>query len=585
MKKQLLSLMCLMAAAVSANAVENYTLQFGEAFNKKSVNSYTDTWTAECENITYSIVNFNNNQNKWSYVKCGRKNNASIASIKNSTVFAEAIDKISVTIDAVTADKVNSIYLTVGDTQDFSGTTKTYQPDNAVAKGDLIFTIDDPTVNQYYKLTFDCASASSNGVITVSKVVYNVFAGDINKEPAGLAYETTEYTVDLGAAFTAPVLTNPNNLAVTYDSDNEAVATVDAEGNVTINGYGKATITASSEATDEFNAGSASYIINVVPTATSIADFMELGKDDATLEIKVNFDMTVGFVNAKNIFATDGTSWIQIYGANTYAAGSVIPAGWLGTYTLYNTTTPEIMPTGSLPESTETAVPALREVSSVTTADVNEVLILKNAVLDAASPATKDNFTATVNGETVSMRNNYTIPSVEAGTYDIKGVVTIYQNAVSFYVIEFTEVAATPAAPVVTIDGAEVNDDSYTANSDNGEIEVALNVPEGCEVYYRITDSAVNVLADEENDGFQLYTEPVKVTDGQTLDYYAQNAAGVKSDIKSIAFHITTGIEAIGADDANAPVEFFNLQGQRVANPANGLYIRRQGNKVEKVTL
>ena len=35
----------------------------------------------------------------------------------------------------------------------------------------------------------------------------------------------------------------------------------------------------------------------------------------------------------------------------------------------------------------------------------------------------------------------------------------------------------------------------------------------------------------------------------------------------------------------NSPVEYFNLQGVRVANPENGLYIRRQGSKVEKVFL
>ncbi len=37
------------------------------------------------------------------------------------------------------------------------------------------------------------------------------------------------------------------------------------------------------------------------------------------------------------------------------------------------------------------------------------------------------------------------------------------------------------------------------------------------------------------------------------------------------------------AVDANAPVEYFNLQGIRVANPENGLYIRRQGRTVSKV--
>ena len=46
-----------------------------------------------------------------------------------------------------------------------------------------------------------------------------------------------------------------------------------------------------------------------------------------------------------------------------------------------------------------------------------------------------------------------------------------------------------------------------------------------------------------------------------------------------------TGIADITADDDNAPVEYFNLQGIRVDNPTPGLYIRRQGKKVEKVVV
>ncbi len=38
-------------------------------------------------------------------------------------------------------------------------------------------------------------------------------------------------------------------------------------------------------------------------------------------------------------------------------------------------------------------------------------------------------------------------------------------------------------------------------------------------------------------------------------------------------------------DYSNAPVEYFNLQGIRVANPENGIFIRRQGNKATKVRL
>lgn len=47
---------------------------------------------------------------------------------------------------------------------------------------------------------------------------------------------------------------------------------------------------------------------------------------------------------------------------------------------------------------------------------------------------------------------------------------------------------------------------------------------------------------------------------------------------------VNTGINSIVTEeDVNAPVEYYNLQGVRVANPESGLYIRRQGNKVTKV--
>ncbi len=46
---------------------------------------------------------------------------------------------------------------------------------------------------------------------------------------------------------------------------------------------------------------------------------------------------------------------------------------------------------------------------------------------------------------------------------------------------------------------------------------------------------------------------------------------------------VTTGLEAVAVEAA--PVEFFNLQGIRVAEPAAGIFIRRQGNDVRKVRI
>ncbi len=58
--------------------------------------------------------------------------------------------------------------------------------------------------------------------------------------------------------------------------------------------------------------------------------------------------------------------------------------------------------------------------------------------------------------------------------------------------------------------------------------------------------------------------------------------AGYNDAFKVVITKTSDGVSDIAADD-NAPVEYYNLQGVRVENPAAGLYIRRQGSKVSKV--
>ncbi len=45
---------------------------------------------------------------------------------------------------------------------------------------------------------------------------------------------------------------------------------------------------------------------------------------------------------------------------------------------------------------------------------------------------------------------------------------------------------------------------------------------------------------------------------------------------------LQTSVNDIIVSDENVPVEYFNLQGMKVTDPENGLYIVRQGNKVSK---
>lgn len=146
-----------------------YTLLFGANYNSASVSSYTTTWSATNAGFKCNLANWNNNQNGWSYVKAGRKNNASVATITTAAAVPAALTTVTMTVDAVTTSKINSLKLYVSSDANFS-TKDTYTA--TAAKGNVVFNISKPVANAYYKIEVDCASGSSNGLITVSKVVY-----------------------------------------------------------------------------------------------------------------------------------------------------------------------------------------------------------------------------------------------------------------------------------------------------------------------------------------------------------------------------------------------------------------------------
>ena len=108
------------------------------------------------------------------------------------------------------------------------------------------------------------------------------------KEEAGLEFAHATYDVIKNGPFTKPTLTNPNDLAVTYNSSNESVATVDAEGNVTLvtDALGETTITASSATTEYYKAGEASYTLLVVEKwAMTYTSNLDVDANDYTVII------------------------------------------------------------------------------------------------------------------------------------------------------------------------------------------------------------------------------------------------------------------------------------------------------------
>ena len=97
-------------------------------------------------------------------------------------------------------------------------------------------------------------------------------------------------------------------------------------------------------------------------------------------------------------------------------------------------------------------------------------------------------------------------------------------------------------------------------------------------VYSATWDCAGNVYAgNATNEWVKGYAVP-------RADNSFATPASSKYPINITANDVATGVEGIAVDE-NVPVEYYNLQGVKVENPSNGIFIRKQGTKTTKVVL
>ena len=80
--------------------------------------------------------------------------------------------------------------------------------------------------------------------------------------------------------------------------------------------------------------------------------------------------------------------------------------------------------------------------------------------------------------------------------------------------------------------------------------------------------------------GFEYTNSDIKVL---SQSFFVNTTTSAQL-IKVSTAQIVDAVEGIVADDdANAPVYYYNMQGVRVTNPENGIYIRVQGKNATKV--
>ena len=128
------------------------------------------------------------------------------------------------------------------------------------AQGTNYFTIAEGKQAAGTIYTIKVTSKHNNQIKTIK--IWKKGAG--TKQAADISWSSPSATVTIGADDNIfPTLNNPNNLTVSYTSSKEEVATVDANGAVTLVAAGSAKISAVFEGNDTYEASTVSYNLTV----------------------------------------------------------------------------------------------------------------------------------------------------------------------------------------------------------------------------------------------------------------------------------------------------------------------------------
>ncbi len=389
-------------------------------------------------------------------------------------------------------------------------------------------------------------------------------------QDAGLAYSAAEATALLGEAFDAPVLSNPNNLAVTYTSSDEKVATINADGIVTIGGAGTTTIKATFAGNDDFRAAEASYTLTVTKPrpAGAIEEALlattNFGVNGVTSQTYQDFTYTSPDTGIDYLAFLSGGASQEFFQIRTdkSQSGIVIKANKNG----------YVASSISIEWAPKTSDSRTLELYGK-----HKAYSAPSELFDKATQGTLLKKFAKTETE-FNLNGEYNFIGLRSTT----GVIYLSKITITWVP------AAAPEVPVV--EGFSEG----TAMSVGDQI--TIKGKPGQHLHYIIEKNAQFAMnraaategwtpAESHEYTYTLATEdlPVKIR------AKAVNGAGTHES-EEVAFGIDsnntpTGVEAIDAEDNEAEVEWFNLQGVRVENPAAGLYIRRQGNKVEKVVV
>lgn len=417
-----------------------------------------------------------------------------------------------------------------------------------------------------------------------------------------IAWPLESYEAVIGQSFESPVLTNDHGVKVEYTSSKEAVATIDADGVVTPLAMGTTVITATSAADETYLSTTATYTLKVTdPNVTSVTERIDRTTFGITSDAYNTYTYTSEETGVTYAICTKYNSDGMTLNNSGFGSKDVKPGFGISDN-----------PNGM-------ACKSITVKYSKTIAPSVKMLIVRNDETPYSmimSTGSNSGFGHDYAWSEVSRIGETNLESITTPQSTSEPITYTFEDGdlsqffcllctnahyVEYFVIEWVKAA-----------GPQV----YVAEEDDNHILVKIDSEDYILHYKKINnnwnnhwgseaskaparvaqDTTGEPLADSEDwvsTGTNTITIDKTIADHQNRHYkftaFHKDDTALANELNHVNFFIDgdgtlTGIEGIGAEaGADAPAEYYDLQGRRVANPVSGLYIRRTGSKVEKV--
>jgi hypothetical protein len=399
--------------------------------------------------------------------------------------------------------------------------------------------------------------------ITVYRLVDEATEG----KPTPLFYFPQTFAITmLTGEFTPPALQHVAEFdgTVTYSSSNPNVATVDpSTGTVTMKSHGKTTITATSAATTTYEGGEASYLLVVMD-----GDGTE-GKPYSVSDFKSEY---VDLYSTTNLYFKGYI--VGGYDELLSLANPAINDKDLALADSHN----ESNVANTLPVS----ISSTQESSYGLTSNPNLLgkmvkIMGKSGLYNGMNGIrTLASLTVTACPVTITSAKYATYSSTYAMDYSGTGI-TAYTAELSdgYVVLTPVEDGIIPANKGIILYSEDAGTTPVPVTAESGTVsETGLKISDGT------TAVGANIyVLGKKNDkvGFYRWTSASSLSSGRVYLDSASSAHEYLSFVLNDG--MTTGIDAVQGEGLKANGEYYNLNGQRVAQPTKGLYIMN-GRKV-----